>query len=114
MEVAATSNPSPRSAVELQRRGHEVRMAVPPNMLGFVESAGLDAVAYGPSSEAVNEEDFVRNFWNISTPVKVVRRGKYYLGEVWAEMGDDLDVVGRRGRPVGDGHGPAGTRRQCR
>jgi UDP:flavonoid glycosyltransferase YjiC (YdhE family) len=76
--------------LELQRRGHEVRMAVPPNMLGFVESAGLDAVAYGPSSQAVNEEDFVRNFWNISTPVKVVRAGKYYLGEVWPEMGTTL------------------------
>ncbi len=76
--------------LELQRRGHEVRMAVPPNMLGFVESAGLDAVAYGPDSEAVNQEDFVRNFWNIQTPVKVVRAGKYYLGEVWAEMGTTL------------------------
>ena len=77
-------------ALELLNRGHEVRMAVPPNMLGFVESAGLAAVAYGPSSEAVNEEDFVRNFWGISTPVKVVRASKYYLGEVWAEMGDTL------------------------
>jgi UDP:flavonoid glycosyltransferase YjiC (YdhE family) len=76
--------------LELQRRGHDVRMAVPPNMLGFVESARLDAVAYGPSSQAVNEEDFVRNFWNISTPVKVVRAGKYYLGEVWPEMSTTL------------------------
>jgi UDP:flavonoid glycosyltransferase YjiC (YdhE family) len=76
--------------LELQRRGHEVRMAVPPNMLGFVDSAGLDAAAYGPSSQAVNEEDFIRNFWNISTPVKVVRASKYYLGEVWAEMGTTL------------------------
>jgi UDP:flavonoid glycosyltransferase YjiC (YdhE family) len=76
--------------LELQRRGHEVRMAVPPNMLGFVESAGLGAAAYGPSSQAVNEEDFVRNFWDIRTPVKVVRAGKYYLGQVWAEMGTTL------------------------
>jgi UDP:flavonoid glycosyltransferase YjiC (YdhE family) len=76
--------------LELQRRGHEVRMAVPPNMIGFAESAGLAAVAYGPSSEAVNEEEFVRNFWDIRTPVKVVRAGKYYLGEVWAEMGVTL------------------------
>jgi UDP:flavonoid glycosyltransferase YjiC (YdhE family) len=38
----------------------------------------------------VNEEDFVRNFWNISTPVKIVRAGKYYLGEVWSEMGATL------------------------
>lgn len=76
--------------VELQRRGHDVRMAVPPNMLGFVDSAGLDAVAYGPSSQAVNDEDFVRNFWNFSTPIKVLRAGKHYLGEVWSEMGTTL------------------------
>jgi vancomycin aglycone glucosyltransferase len=35
---------------ELVRRGHDVRMAAPPNMLGFVESAGLSAVAYGPDT----------------------------------------------------------------
>jgi vancomycin aglycone glucosyltransferase len=35
---------------ELLRRGHEVRVAAPPNLLGFVESAGLAAVAYGPDS----------------------------------------------------------------
>jgi vancomycin aglycone glucosyltransferase len=37
-------------ARELMRRGHDVLMAVPPNMLGFVESVGLTAVAYGPDS----------------------------------------------------------------
>ena len=36
---------------ELLRRGHDVCMAVPPNMLGFVESAGLAAVAYGPDTQ---------------------------------------------------------------
>ena len=76
--------------VELQRRGHEVRMAVPPNMLGFAEAAGLEAVPYGPSSEAVNDEEFIRNFWNVSTPVKIFRAGKHYLGEVWSEMGTTL------------------------
>jgi UDP:flavonoid glycosyltransferase YjiC (YdhE family) len=35
---------------ELQRRGHDVRMAVPPNMLDLAESAGLVGVAYGPDS----------------------------------------------------------------
>jgi vancomycin aglycone glucosyltransferase len=33
---------------ELRRRGHDVRMAAPPQMLGIVESAGLAAVGYGP------------------------------------------------------------------
>ena len=34
---------TPNAAVarELLRRGHDVRMAVPPNLLGFVEAAGL-------------------------------------------------------------------------
>lgn len=79
--------------LELQRRGHQVRMAVPPNMVGFVESAGLPAVSYGPSSQAVNEEEFVRNFWDIRTPVKIARAGKYYLREVWAEMGSTLQSL---------------------
>jgi vancomycin aglycone glucosyltransferase len=49
---------------ELVRRGHDVCMAVPPNMLGFVESAGLAAVGYGPDSrEQMNPAaDFVRDF----------------------------------------------------
>jgi vancomycin aglycone glucosyltransferase len=49
---------------ELLRRGHDVCMAVPPNMLGFVESAGLAAARYGPDSrEQMNPAaDFVRDF----------------------------------------------------
>ncbi|POX87473.1 glycosyltransferase [Mycobacterium kansasii] len=51
-------------ARELLRRGHDVCMAVPPNMLGFVESAGLAGVAYGPDSrEQMNPAmDLVRDF----------------------------------------------------
>ena len=48
---------------ELLRRGHDVHMAVPPNMIGFVESAGLVAVTYGPDSrEEMNPAaDLMRN-----------------------------------------------------
>jgi vancomycin aglycone glucosyltransferase len=55
--------PLAATARELLRRGHEVRMAVPPNMLGFVELVGLTAVAYGPDSrEAMNPAiDFIRD-----------------------------------------------------
>jgi len=35
-------------ARELLRRGHDVRLAVSPDMLAFVESAGLGAVPFGP------------------------------------------------------------------
>lgn len=50
-------------ARELLRRGHDVRMAVPPNMVSFVESAGLVGVAYGPDSrEQMNPAmDLVRD-----------------------------------------------------
>lgn len=35
----------------LMNRGHEVRLAVPPNMTAFVESTGLTAVGYGPDTQ---------------------------------------------------------------
>ena len=51
---------------ELLRRGHEVRMAVPPDLVGFAESAGLAAVAYGPDTQAML--DAHRNFWTRLLP----------------------------------------------
>src|SRR6185369_4477719 len=76
--------------LELLRRGHDVSIAVPPNMLSLVESAGLAAVAYGPDSLEVNNEEFIRDFWRIKAPVQVLRAGKQYLGQVWAEMAATL------------------------
>ena len=38
---------------ELLRRGHEVRMAVAPDLVGFAESAGLAAVPYGLETQAM-------------------------------------------------------------
>lgn len=46
---------------ELSRRGHDVKMAVPPDLVGFVESAGLMAVAHGPSLQSIL--DAYRDFW---------------------------------------------------
>jgi UDP:flavonoid glycosyltransferase YjiC (YdhE family) len=76
--------------LELLRRGHEVCMAVPPDMIGFIESAGLDAIAYGPDSKELNDKDFIRNFWNIQTPIRLLRARKKYLDQAWAEMGTTL------------------------
>jgi UDP:flavonoid glycosyltransferase YjiC (YdhE family) len=39
-------------ARELLRRGHDVCMTASPDRLGFVRSAGLTAVSYGPDSQA--------------------------------------------------------------
>lgn len=85
---------------ELQRRGHEVQMAVPPNLISFVESAGLKAVAYGPDSHAQLEEEIFRSFWRVRNPLGVLRPGAEYLTRGWAEMGatlvslaEDADII---------------------
>jgi UDP:flavonoid glycosyltransferase YjiC (YdhE family) len=76
---------------ELLRRGHEVRMAVPPNLIGFVASAGVPgAVAYGPDSQKQLDADFFRDFWKVQNPVTLVRKGMEYITEGWAEMSATL------------------------
>jgi UDP:flavonoid glycosyltransferase YjiC (YdhE family) len=52
---------------ELLRRGHDVCMAVPPNMVGFVETAGLSAVVYGPQPAAF-QSDSLRWFFGACPP----------------------------------------------
>jgi UDP:flavonoid glycosyltransferase YjiC (YdhE family) len=46
---------------ELMKRGHDVCMAVPPDLVGFAQSAGLEAFAYG--LETQTWLDAYRNFW---------------------------------------------------
>jgi UDP:flavonoid glycosyltransferase YjiC (YdhE family) len=46
---------------ELLRRGHDVHMAVPPNLVGFAEAAGLAAVGYGLDSRIIMEAQ--RDYW---------------------------------------------------
>jgi UDP:flavonoid glycosyltransferase YjiC (YdhE family) len=78
--------------VELQRRGHDVAMAVPPNLVGLVESAGLAAIDYGPDSQELIDDDFVRNYWKMR-PLNFVRAFKEYVSRGWAEMGTTLASV---------------------
>ncbi|MGE2721073.1 glycosyltransferase [Mycolicibacterium celeriflavum] len=67
---------------ELQRRGHDVSMAVAPDMVRGVEAAGLTAVGYGLDTQAEidSHRDFwtslFRNFWKIGEVTKLWR-------EVW-------------------------------
>lgn len=92
--------------LELLRRGHEVRMAVPPNLVDFVASAGLAGVEYGPDSqEQVNAvADFVHHAAKPQNPINLVRAGKELFVEGWAQMsrtltsladGADLLVTGQ-------------------
>ncbi len=56
---------------ELLRRGHDVHMAVSPDLVAFAEAAGLAAVAYGLDTQAMREAGrdlwtcFFRSPWRI-------------------------------------------------
>ncbi|MET0896886.1 MAG: glycosyltransferase [Mycobacterium sp.] len=79
--------PCAAAALELRNRGHEVRMAVPPNLVGFVEELGLSpAVSYGVDSQKQLEADIFRKFWTVRNPVTVLRESRDYATEGWAEM----------------------------
>src|ERR1700736_392292 len=77
-------------ARELLRRGHDVRMAVAPEMVGFVELAGLAAVPFGPESLASSRNGSPQD------PVSAVADEKQYLyrvGEEWATILTALETV---------------------
>jgi UDP:flavonoid glycosyltransferase YjiC (YdhE family) len=80
---------------ELLRRGHEVRMAVPPDLVGFVESAGLAAVAYGPVRQVWHDayRDFwtsFGNFWRIQDLIRSWRELVELSTQFWAQMSTTL------------------------
>ena len=67
-------------------------MAVPPNLVGFVGSAGLSAVAYGPDTQeqVVAVADFTHNAFKIQNPVSFARAARELFVEGWAEMSRTL------------------------
>jgi UDP:flavonoid glycosyltransferase YjiC (YdhE family) len=80
---------------ELLRRGHEVRMAVPPDMIGFVESAGLAAVASGPDSrrwQGVHRDLLTRfaRFWKIWDLIRLGREDWELFAQCWEETSATL------------------------
>ncbi|WAJ47322.1 glycosyltransferase [Mycobacterium sp. Aquia_216] len=83
--------PSTAVGRELLRRGHDVRLAVPPNLVSLVESAGLEAVAYGPDQqEGFWDVDFLRKFWKVREVVESWREVQTLLTQSWAEMSATL------------------------
>ena len=84
---------------ELLRRGHEVCMAVPPNLVGFVEAAGLAAVAYGLDSQASLDAQreywtcYFRTPWKIKELARMGRESKEFATQCWAEMIPTLTSV---------------------
>ncbi|PRC42587.1 hypothetical protein C6A85_000000109725, partial [Mycobacterium sp. ITM-2017-0098] len=83
--------PCAAAAAELVRRGHRVRMAVPPNLVSFVESAGLGpAVPYGVDSQAQLEADVFREPFRVRHPLRVLRETRDYMVQGWTEMSRTL------------------------
>lgn len=81
---------------ELVRRGHVVCMAVPPDLVGFTEAAGVAAVGFGPEARSILDSH--REFWTcfFSRPWRVrdlVRSRLEISGPLlraWQEMSTTL------------------------
>ena len=86
--------PSVAVGRELQRRGHKVQIAIPPNLVEFAKSNGLDAIAYGPNAEDLWDADFfrtfsrklLRSFWTVREPIKLIRELWNPMMLYWADM----------------------------
>ena len=85
-------------AGELLRRGHEVCMAVTPDLVGFVEAAGLPAVAFGPDLQSFTDAHrylfegtgFLDNFWNIPTWIRSTREAEALLTQTRVQTSTTL------------------------
>lgn len=84
--------PSAAVGRELVRRGHDVRLAVPPELVGFVGSIGLAAVPYGPKVEEFLDEEFLRNMWTdfFRNPIRQVSKVWDPLIKYWGDASTTL------------------------
>jgi UDP:flavonoid glycosyltransferase YjiC (YdhE family) len=91
--------PSAAVGRELVRRGHDVCMAVPPDLVGFTEAAGPRAVPFGPNSQAILDSHrdfwtcFFRNPWKLRTLIKSRLEIAGPLLRGWQEMSATLMTI---------------------
>jgi UDP:flavonoid glycosyltransferase YjiC (YdhE family) len=84
---------------ELLQRGHDVCMAVPPNLVGFTQAAGLTAVAYGLDSQAILDTQrkywtcYFRTPWKLKELNRLGRETEQFATRCWAEMTATLASV---------------------
>ncbi len=75
---------------ELVRRGHDVRIAVTPDLVGFAEAAGLSAVGFGPDFQSFDATqrnllpamDF-RILFNIPRLIRLSFEAQALLSQTW-------------------------------
>jgi UDP:flavonoid glycosyltransferase YjiC (YdhE family) len=81
---------------ELHRRGHQVCLAVPPDLVGSAEAVGLPAIAYGPDTQTWLEDtrDFwayvFRNFWRVRAVLASLRESREPGIRAWEQMSATL------------------------
>ena len=77
---------------ELLQRGHEVCMAVPPNLVSFTEAAGLAAVPYGLDSQPILDAQrkywtcYFRTPWKLKELNRMGRETADFAMRCWGEM----------------------------
>lgn len=77
---------------ELLGRGHDVRMAVPPDLVSFAEAAGPTAIPYGPDLQAVLDSHrdfwthFFRNFWKVRELIRLRREVVEPFHQCWKDI----------------------------
>ncbi|MDT5152799.1 MAG: hypothetical protein QOI01_4532 [Mycobacterium sp.] len=87
--------PSVAVGRELVRRGHDVTLAVPPDLVDFAEAAGLATVSYGPALKDFLDEDFLRNFWTqlFRNPARSLRELWDPIIRYWQQTGTTLAAL---------------------
>lgn len=81
---------------ELQRRGHDVCIAVPPDLVGFAQSAGLSAVPYGAATDAWMDAfrtfttTLFSRFWRVRDISRSGLEIKKVTDQSWAHMNETL------------------------
>jgi UDP:flavonoid glycosyltransferase YjiC (YdhE family) len=77
---------------ELQRRGHEVTMAVPPNLVEFTSAVGLRAVDYGLDSVPILDLQrryftcYSRTPWRLGKLRSMAKETERFAAQCWTEM----------------------------
>src|SRR6201985_3707030 len=77
---------------ELARRGHDVRIAVPPDLVGFTEAAGLPTEAFGLDTRTWLDvyrnfwTSFFRGFWKVRELRKLWREMWELSDQTWTQM----------------------------